>query len=215
MPHAHVPFASDLSQPERAVLGERVYCDDALGFHWTPAAQLPLPAELVRLNGRNEAVLRALAMLEEHDESTAEDNERAEFHRLEGKLNLVLELLSELVRHNRPGPPQVAMRFSAEGVCWQAPDACLEGTLLLTEWYLLPAWPVALSLHVRVHSSSPVADGFHLCAHIEGASDSTRDWLEKLVFRRHRRAVAQQRITRQESHAEARGELPDLDPGTP
>lgn len=195
------PFAHDVSDPERAVLGDGLHCDDALGFRWQAQDELPVASVMARVNARNEAVLRALAMLEEHDESAADDVERAEFHRLEGKVNLVLELLSELVRQQHPGPPQIAMRFSAEGVCWHATSAHREGDVLLTEWYLLPAWPVALTLYARVAHSRRAAGGHLVCARIEGASDSTRDWLEKLVFRRHRRAIAQQRVTRREDPA--------------
>jgi hypothetical protein len=197
------PFAHDVSDPERAVLGDGLHCDDALGFRWQAQNDVPMATVMARINARNEAVLRSLAMLEEHDESAADDVERAEFHRLEGKVNLVLELLSELVRQQHPGPPQIAMRFSAEGVCWHAPSAFRDGELLLTEWYLLPAWPVALTLYARVAHSRRGPDGHLVCARIEGASDSTRDWLEKLVFRRHRRAIAQQRVTRREDPAAA------------
>jgi hypothetical protein len=190
------PFSQPPTDAERAILGERLFCEDVLGFHWRREESLPLPAVLSRLSGRNEAVLRALTMLEEHDETTAEDHERAEFHRLEGKVNLVLELLSELVRRNHPGPAQWAMRFSADGVCWYAESEVRPGDLLLTDWYLLPAWPVALTLYARVVSCHGQGADRLVCASIEGASDTTRDWLEKLVFRRHRRAIAQQRVTR-------------------
>lgn len=181
---------------ERAVLGERVFCEDELAFKWAAIETLPPPGAMTRLNGRNEAVLRALTMLEEHDESPAEDAERAEFHRLEGKLNLVMELLSELVRDRSATASPVPMRFSAEGVCWEAQRREVPGTLLVTEWWVMPAWPVALRLHAQVSSIRPDGNGFIVCARLLGVSDTVKDWLEKLVFRRHRRAIAQQRITR-------------------
>lgn len=194
-----MPDSPSIPQPspaERDVLGERVHCDDVIGFQWQAQDALPPAAVLARMNARNEAVLRALAMLEEHDETTADDNERAEFHRLEGKMNLVLELLTELVRQHQPGPPQLAVRISAEGVCWPVDGRIEPGALVLTEWYLLPAWPVALNLLARVEHCAATESGLVACARLEGAGDGTRDWLEKLVFRRHRRAIAQQRTTR-------------------
>ncbi len=190
------PASEPLSDGERAVLGQRVSCEDKLGLTWVRVEALPEPSALQRQNRRNESVLRSLTMLEEHDESQAEDAERAELHRLEGKLNLALELLAELVRERSQSSPSVFMRFSAEGLCWHSAEALEPGTLLLTEWFVLPAWPVALKLHARIESRQPQQQGYLLCARLEGQSDSAKDWLEKLVFRRHRRAIAQQRVTR-------------------
>jgi hypothetical protein len=194
MPESHM--TRSLSTAELAVLGERVFCEDELTFTWLPVAAVPQGGALTRQNGRNESVLRALSMLEEHDESPAEDAERADFRRIEGKLDLVMELVAELVRERTGSSRAVRMRFSAEGVCWHAGRAEPAGTLLLTEWWLLPAWPVALRLHAEVTESRPEGNEFVVCARLVGVSDTVKDWLEKLVFRRHRRAIAQQRSTR-------------------
>ncbi len=195
--------ATPLTASQRAVLGDRIYCDDELGLVSIPVDTLPEPNALRRLNYRNESVLRAVTMLEEHDESPAEDAERAELHRLEGKLDLALELLAELVRDREPGAPVVTMRFSGEGLCWSSAERLEPGTLLLTEWFVLPAWPVALKLHARVEASESRDHDYLLCARLEGQSDTVRDWLDKLVFRRHRRAIAQQRVTRDPDAASA------------
>ena len=194
MPDA--PLETALTPVEREALGARVYCDDLIGFAWSPVDESPGPQVRNRMNTRNDAILRALGMLEEQDESHADDLERAELKRLEGKLNLVLELLSELVRERAPGPGQHMVRFSAEGICWRAESPVVPGTCLLTEWYMQPAWPVALRMHVRTLACMPDGDRHLVCARLEGLSDVVRDWLDKLVFRRHRRLVAQKRVTR-------------------
>ena len=67
----------------------------------------------------------------------------------------------------------------------------------------LPAWPVALRLHAQVTSVRSDGNGFIICARLLGVSDTVKDWLEKLVFRRHRRAIAQQRVTRTVTAANA------------
>jgi hypothetical protein len=189
----HPPVPSPL---ERNVLGERVFCDDLIGLEWAVCTSPPEARQAARANQRNESVLRALAMLEEHDETRTDDGERAELQRLEGKLDLVLELLAELVRERRPGAAPLPVRFSAEGLCWRTEAPLPPGTLLVTEWLMQPAWPVALRMQVRVIGQEPVADGFLTGARLEGLSDSVGDWLDKLVFRRHRRTVAQSRSAR-------------------
>jgi hypothetical protein len=191
--------ADRLTENERRVLGDRVFCVDRIGFSAVPVAEAPSALALGRVNQRNLAVLRSLAMLEEHDDKVTDDGERAELRRLEGKVDLLLELVSELVRERRPGGEPRVARFSAEGVCWTAPEAEFPGALLLTEWFLIASWPVSLKLHVRIDSSDKRDDGYRICGRLEGTNDTVKDWLEKLVFRRHRRAIAQRRVTRSDT----------------
>ena len=191
-----IDSSSDAATPgEIEVLGRQVFCDDELGLAWSAVDDLPPAPVLARVNGRNEVVLRTLSLVEEHDETQAEAAERAELYRLEAKLNLVLELLSELVmQHASPLPPR-PLRFNSRGLCWLADDTVELDTLLLVECFVLPAWPVPLKLYARVKRVEP-ADGngrYRICASLEGLSESAAIWLDKLVFRRHRRAIAQRR----------------------
>lgn len=178
---------------EVAVLGRQVFCDDELGLAWSVVESLPVAPFLARVNGRNEVVLRTLSLVEEHDETQAENAERAELHRLEAKLNLVLELLAELVMQRASPLPPRPLRFNSHGLCWVAEDAFELDALLRVECYVLPAWPVPLELYVRVRSIEPSDGRVRVCASIEGLSEGAATWLDKLVFRRHRRAIAQRR----------------------
>jgi len=190
------PLAETLTPLELAALGTRVYCDDLIGFGWQ-VAEAPASTQLwTRMNTRNDALLRALSMLEEQDEAHGDDTERLDVQRLEGKLNLILELLADLVRERNPGLTLHMVRFSAEGLCWRAQAALPADTLLLTDWYMQPAWPVALRIHARVLGCVPDGDQQLISARFEGVSEAVRDSLDKLVFRRHRRSVAQSRIIR-------------------
>ncbi|MCC5866891.1 MAG: PilZ domain-containing protein [Gammaproteobacteria bacterium] len=179
------------------VLGERVFCDDELGLRWRRVEALPGEVLLARINARNETVLRSIAMLEEQDQTQSDAAERAELHRIEGKLNLVLELLTELMRERQAEPIRPhSMRLNARGLCWDDAGPVSQGALLEFEIFALPAWPVPLTLHGRVTSAEARRDGWRACARLEGLSTGSRDWLDKLVFRRHRRAVAHSRTTR-------------------
>src|SRR5690606_291613 len=145
---------------EIAVLGRQVFCDDELGLAWSAADGLPAAPVLARLNARNEGVLRTLSLVEEHDETQAENAERADMHRLEAKLNLALELLAELVTQRASPLPPRPLRFNSSGLCWLADDVPEPDLLLLVECYVLPAWPVPLKLYARVRSVEP-AHGRH------------------------------------------------------
>lgn len=182
-----------MTEGEAAALGEQVFCDDELGLAWRVIDRLPEALALNRINARNEAVLRALAMLEEHDETRSDAGERAEIHRLEGKLNLVLELLSELVRERQEGSVVQPVRFNALGLCWNVADPQDRDALLEVECFALPAWPVPLRLYARCTSCSFSDGSWRLCSRFEGMTPGVSEWLEKLAFRRHRRAIALQR----------------------
>ncbi|HEX6999688.1 MAG TPA: PilZ domain-containing protein [Gammaproteobacteria bacterium] len=187
---------SSLPAADLAVLGHQVFCDDEIPVGWSAVQALPDDHELARMNARNEVVLRTLALVEEHDETHTEDAERAEMHRVEAKVNLVLELLADLVAAQHGALPARWVRFNSRGICWEADEPLPPDTLLRVVCYAAAAWPVPLKLHVRVASSDPGGAGFRICARIEGLSAGAANWLEKLVFRRHRRAVAQSRAAR-------------------
>ncbi|MBN1238762.1 MAG: PilZ domain-containing protein [Gammaproteobacteria bacterium] len=187
--------AHPLPADELAVLGERVFCDDELGLEWTALEETPDEATVAQMNARNATVLRTLALVEEHDETQSEDAERAELHRLEAKLDLTLELLSDLISMKRGRVPRRAVRFNSRGLCWRADDAPPAGTLLLVDCFVLPAWPIPLKLLARVHGAEAADDGHKVCTRLEQLDPGVRDWLEKLVFRRHRRAIARRRAT--------------------
>jgi len=178
---------------EIAVLGRQVFCDDELGLAWSAASSLPAAPVLARLNARNEVVLRTLSLVEEHDETQAENAERAELHRLEAKVNLALELLAELVTQRTSPLPPRPLRFNSSGLCWLADEPLELDALLLVECYVLPAWPVPLKLYARVKSVEPAHGRHRICASLEALSEGAAIWLDKLVFRRHRRAIAQRR----------------------
>lgn len=185
---------SSPSPAELEVLGDRVYCDDELRVAWAEVEALPEEAALLRTNARNETVLRALAMLEEHDPSQSDDAERAELRRLEGKLDLALELLADLVRGRNDAVAARRVRFNARGLCWDCEEAPRVGALLAIDCYLLPPWPLPLELHGRVTGVDQYAErAYRACARLEGQTGGVNDWLGKLVFRRHRRSIAQQR----------------------
>lgn len=182
-----------MTEGEAEALGEQVFCDDELGLAWREVDDLPETLALNRINARNEAILRALAMLEEHDETRSDAGERAEIHRLEGKLNLVLELLSELVRERQDASVVQPVRFNALGLCWDVAEPLRRDALLAIECFALPTWPVPLRLYARCASCVQGDVSWRLCTRFEGATPGVSDWLEKLAFRRHRRAIALQR----------------------
>lgn len=186
----HLPA---LSQAEFDVLGEHVFCDDEIAIEWRVIDSLPEEPQLKRRDSQNERVLRALSLVEEHDETQSDAAERAEFHRLEGKVDLVLELLTVLVRSSQGSRDLHTARFNSRGLCWNAEQAPPEGALIDVDCYLLAQWPLPLKICARVVEAAARGDALRVCTRIEGMGHVSRDWFGKLVFRRHRRTIALQR----------------------
>lgn len=186
----HLPA---LSPAEFDVLGEHVFCDDEIGLDWKNVEAMAEDPELSRRNENNERALRAMALAEEHDQTQSDDAERAEVQRLEGKVDLVLALVTALVREQQDRSIICNARFNARGLCWDSRTRVEPDSLLDIECYLLAQWPLPLKLYARVVDCVALGDEFRICTRIEGLSGSSRDWFGKMVFRRHRRMVAQRR----------------------
>lgn len=170
-----------------------VYEDD-LPLGWEVVAELPPASRLASLNTSNEALLRVREGLEEPARSAEESHELAqEFQRLESKLNLILELMADWLRRQGDLPPVLPVRFNARGIAWESADLPPRGSLLRLQLYVCATFPKPLVLHGRVlrHESGPHGDA--AVVDFDGLSSGLVDGLERLVFRRHRREVAQLR----------------------
>lgn len=139
----------------------------------------------------NTVLLRALATMEappgERDiESTAETDKRLE--RLEAKLDLTLDLLAKLMARDMPRPPSCPATISAAAIEWTsvAAQACGTGVITL---FIDPRLPQPLQLPAQVIQSTLTDDGHRSVAEFLHLDDETREWLERTVFRRHRRYI--------------------------
>lgn len=137
----------------------------------------------------NAIMLRALATMEappgERDiESTAENDKRME--RLEAKLDLTLDLLTKLMA--RDMPPSYPATVSAAAIEWTsgAAQACGAGVITL---FIDPRLPQPLQLPALVVQSTLTDDGHKTVAEFLHLDNETREWLERTVFRRHRRHI--------------------------
>ncbi len=176
---------------------EGVYYEDALplAFHAAPA---PEPARLAGLNADNVQLLMADASLDESrvvsadSKSSDDDSSVAEdLHRLEHKINVLIQLVARLVAKDEQLPAPRAWRLYASGVEWRHDDVLSEGTTGCVHLFVSRLLPQALQLPGRVVSAR-VDDSGATWARFEfaGLSGSVIEGLERMIFRHHRRAVA-------------------------
>lgn len=173
---------------------ERVTYDD--GLHVGCAALSAPLGDLQRtaMRDRNLSVLGTLAVFNERrSEAGDEENPAAqEMQRLDSKLNVLMAMLDQLLQRDAQLPPRVRVSFNAIGA-------------------LLPAslWPEGQTQAlVRLHFDGCLAlplellaqraqerDADHIFVAFESMDETTCDAIERLVFRHHRRKVAERRQT--------------------
>ncbi len=171
---------------EHALFGDALGCDETL-----PAAFVGGTAAA---GGDGAGLLRALSLIEETGEAEREDADprSGELARVEAKLDLVLALLGWVLRAQRPDLAPVALRWSRFGACVHAATAPSAHTGLLRV-ALDPRLPQPLELPARLIACEPEGEGVRLWLRFDRLDPALESALERHVFRRHRRAVAEAR----------------------
>jgi hypothetical protein len=161
----------------------------ALPFAWAPRERVENPLAVARRQRRN---IGALAMDSAGDERRTEraaDETGAgiELQRIETKLNAVIELFATLLERDLELPAITPIRFNAHGVEWQTRDPLPAEQPLLVRIHLeaCPALPIELAA-IPV----PALEPGWAAAVFSDLRAPMPELLERLVFREHRRQLA-------------------------
>lgn len=134
----------------------------------------------------NTVVLQALANLESiAKDSDTEHRIDHNVARLEAKLDLTLTLVGELLRRQTPLPPATAIVLTGQGVTWESQQAIAAHSKGVVWLYLSPRLPWPLMLPAEIIASQ---DG-KVRAKLTHMSEEAQEWLDRTLFRHHRRAV--------------------------
>lgn len=173
---------------------------DLVPVEWEPLRH-PLDAgQRQRYQRDNVVLLQGVLLVDEqpiieHDEELSALGQ--ELQRIDHKLNLVLELLSQTLRSWRKLPDPVAVRITADAVQWEAAEGPPEDSAVLVKLYMNPAVPNPLVVWGTVCSRF-VRDGSGWSeVRFEQLDTQVQELLEKVVFRQHRRQIAQRRTQKQ------------------
>jgi hypothetical protein len=170
---------------------DRVAWDAA--FHATcETASRPDAAALALINDRNASVLVAVSALMERRADSAEDDSPLshEVARLDAKLNVLMEIVNRLLLPQSGLPPRIPLRFNAAGAVlpWAGLPPVGQSVMLKIHFDTCRALPLELP---GTRLAGPT-DGKGFVG-FEGLSEAVRDGIERLVFRQHRRQVAEAR----------------------
>jgi hypothetical protein len=182
---------SAVSDPDTDLFADTLTCDDEFPLALRVMVNASVNADVA---SRAQAMLRVVALMEE---SSAEDsdthNNDLALNRLEAKVDLSISLLASIVAQNTSLPAPVAVRWSRRGMRLSHADMLTPGTYAVVSAYLLPALPLPLDLPVHVLASEAQGDGARLWLQFPANESLLLTGIERQLFRRHRRLIADSR----------------------
>lgn len=169
---------------------------DNISIAWRNVDHQPEPTHLAMVNASNEEFLRAVSVIgdaggqKEPQESSS--GVAAELARLDLKLNLLMDLVSTLIYSQLDIPDTSPVRVSAAGVAWRGkvPEP---GATVYLQLYIQRGLPKPLCCYGKVVSTAEEFAAGKARVRFVGLTGAAQSWLEKLIFRHHRREVAFQR----------------------
>jgi hypothetical protein len=179
------------------VLFEKLAYEDLLPLRWVPQTGPIDDVTAQHLAERNLRVLQATDALEEYgqlDKSKADDDSphSADIMRLDFKMNLLLDLASQLLAQSQSRVAPAAIRFNGLGASWKTDAPPTQGSYGILEVGLRDIIVQPLNLPAQIVAGIPG----EVRARFLSLGEVVADHIEKLVFRRHRRKIAGSRQPR-------------------
>lgn len=165
---------------------------DEVSLCWRRVEQPPDEARLATVNESNESFLRAVSVIGAFPGEFSEEEVAAsqEVARLDLKINLLLELVSQLIYQQVDMPPRRRVTISTTEIAWQDDAPPAPGETLFVQVYIEHGTPKPLSFYGTVIPEPDGATQGYTHARFLGLSPSAQSWLDKLIFRHHRREIA-------------------------
>jgi hypothetical protein len=165
---------------------------DNISITWKPIAYQPDDSHLALVNESNESFLRAVSAISEVAKDVSEDSPvlSQELSRVDLKLNLLLDLVSQLIYQQSDIPAVTQVTVSSSEIKWRGEGLPEPGATVFIQVYIQRGTPKPLCFYGKVVSTpEDTASG---CARVRyiGLCGSAKTWLDKLIFRHHRREVA-------------------------
>ena len=174
-----------------------LYYESNISLVWQVVDGLPADNELVNINEDNSRFLKALAALSEGAPEAGEElpQTAAELQRLDLKLNLLLEIVGELLANQRTLPAPTKVKLGHMGIEWLTENCPPSGAHVCIEVYLRSELPSPLKFHGVAVLTDAEAGSASTSRRVQvrfaGLNPALQDDLEKFIFRRHRRSIAQ------------------------
>ena len=185
-----------MDNSEANPLADSLIYTATLPLSWTPMDNNCPESEYVIVAEHNEHVLRCANLLgEQIREKVDEESETdSALMRLEAKVNLLLELVSKLGQRINQIPEAKQVRLASGGIEWitdSAPPAI--GSSIWINLHIDNRIPEAMKIPARVLTLHEDLHGSGVGAKFEPLGEMVQELMEKMIFRHHRRMIAQSR----------------------
>jgi hypothetical protein len=197
-----------MNQNEGRAAGLSLVYEDVLPLRWLPAGH-GAGHPHAHHDDVNKEFLHIVSVLEEQTSDLNPDDHgdaAYEMARIDAKLNLLLRLLGKLLSRYMDVPAALPFRLHAGGMQWtfgrdtpgeSSPGASLAipapAQHIIVELYLRPEYPQPLHLNARVATVHGDKDKVSVEVTFCDLARPVQELLERTIFRRHRRMVAQAR----------------------
>lgn len=148
--------------------------------------------QLALLNEQNENFLKTSLVWHETVDVDEFDDVGQELKRQDLKINLLLDMVGELLALQNKLPETRPIKFSTHALesDFQS-EAVVPGAKAMISLYLMPAFPRSVKLYAEFDSTGKAV----FCC----MSQNVQDGLEKIIFRHHRRMIAQAKLSQKQN----------------
>lgn len=168
---------------------------DNISVSWSGVESPPDAAQLTKVNESNETFLRAVSALGSLSSDASEEEAAVsqEIARLDLKVNMLLDLVSQLIYAQLDIPPRTQVTISSDALQWCTSEPPATGACVFMEVYIQHGTPKPLCFYGEIISSAEEHASGIARTNYFGLSSAAKGWLDKLIFRHHRREVAYRR----------------------
>lgn len=165
---------------------------DRVSVSWQAVESQPDKHRLALVNESNEVFLRAVSALSASTGDIAEDDVPAsqELAKLDLKVNLLLDLVGQLLYQQLDIPERNEVWISSTQMQWRAEQLPRFGQLVFMQVYIQHGTPKPLCFFAEVVTSERERNNGIARVEYLGLGGSAQAWLDKFIFRHHRREVA-------------------------
>ncbi len=174
--------------------GEGLSFESFMPVSFQVVDNFPEDEQLMFINERNESLLRTSLIPQEAVELEGQDEVAIELRRQDLKINLLMDMVAELLVSQNGLPPAVKLLLNSTGLEFTTTSEDFKpGQKVEIDLYITASIPRALKFFAEVANNG---ENGKTVMRFVGLNQVVQDWLEKIIFRHHRRMIAQGIATR-------------------
>lgn len=165
---------------------------DRLPIAWEAPEHKPSEADLLHVNNTNEEILKVIYTLDETHVDAEDPHDTLAQHviRIDAKVNFLMDMVGQLLLKSLVIPDVHDVALQATQIEWLTAEPPNVSAYIHVHLYLKIKYPKPLVLPATVKSIEPHGDTYKVVCELDNPGENVQDWLEKLVFRQHRRSIA-------------------------